>query len=160
MYKTIQPPCGRWKCPPLVPYGTTFPPQAGALQGSAKLCTHKSLYFKHGLFCHRLRGKSGAAGKGGGERSEPVSRMLIMPYDTESKSVTLTLKIAAKPPPQPSARRAVKLKNPWARKGPSILRTFFRNPSTQPAAVKRPQPSGRSPVNPHVLTDVSIIKRN
>ena len=26
-----------------------------------------------------------AAGKGG-ERSEPVSRMLIMPYDTESKS--------------------------------------------------------------------------
>ena len=51
--------------------------------------------------------------------------------------------------PQPSARRAVKLKNPWARKGPSILRTFFRNPSTQPAAVRRPQPSGRSPVNPH-----------
>ena len=36
--------------PPLVPYGTTFPPQAGALQGSAKPCTHKSLYFKHGLF--------------------------------------------------------------------------------------------------------------
>ena len=34
------------------------------LQGSAKPCTHKSLYFKHGLFCHRLRGKSGAAGKG------------------------------------------------------------------------------------------------
>ena len=51
--------------------------------------------------------------------------------------------------PQPSARRAVKLKNPWARKGPSILRTFFRNPSTQPAADRRPQPSGRSPVNPH-----------
>ena len=50
--------------PPLVPYGTTFPPQAGALQGSAKPCTHKSLYFKHGLFCHRLRGKSGVAGKG------------------------------------------------------------------------------------------------
>gem|GEM_PF-3877006 len=32
LYKTIQPPCGRRKCiPPLVPYGTTFPPQAGAL---------------------------------------------------------------------------------------------------------------------------------
>ena len=41
-----------------------LPPQAGALQGSAKPCTHKSLYFKHGLFCHRLRGKSGEAGKG------------------------------------------------------------------------------------------------
>ena len=34
------------------------------LQGSAKPCTHKSLYFKHGLFCSRLRGKSGEAGKG------------------------------------------------------------------------------------------------
>ena len=34
------------------------------LQGSAKPCTHKSLYFKHGLFCHRLRGKTGEAGKG------------------------------------------------------------------------------------------------
>ena len=30
--------------------------------------------------------KSGAARIGGGERSEPVSRMLILPYDTESKS--------------------------------------------------------------------------
>ena len=26
--------------------------------------------------------------------------------------------------------------------------TLFLNPSTQPAAVRRPQPSGRSPVNP------------
>ena len=65
-------------------YATTFPPQAGALQGSAKSCTHKSLYFKHGLFCHRLRGKSGAAGKGG-ERSEPITRMLSKPYDTEKQ---------------------------------------------------------------------------
>ena len=30
--------------------------------------------------------KSGAARIGGGERSEPVSRMVIFPYDTESKS--------------------------------------------------------------------------
>ena len=38
--------------------------------------------------------------------------------------------------------------------GRSILRTFpcttlFHNPSTQPAADRQPQPSGRSPVNPH-----------
>ena len=38
--------------------------------------------------------------------------------------------------------------------GRSILRTFlcttlFHNPSTQPVADRRPQPSGRSPVNPH-----------
>ena len=33
------------------------------------------------------RGKSGAARiGGGGERSEPVSRIVFMPYDTESKS--------------------------------------------------------------------------
>ncbi len=37
------------------------------------------------LFCPRLRGKSGAAGKGG-ERSEPTRRMLIMLYDIESQS--------------------------------------------------------------------------
>ena len=50
--------------------------------------------------------------------------------------------------------------NPRA-KGPSNLRTLrpigpvnpknlsLHNPSTQPAAGRRPQPSGRSPVNPH-----------
>ena len=42
--------------------------------------------FRGVLFCPLHRGKSGAAGKGGGERSEPVSRMVIFPYDTESKS--------------------------------------------------------------------------
>ena len=62
-----------------------------------------------------------------------------MSYDTESKSVTLALYSSpVRAIPQPSARRAVKLKNPWARKGPSILRTFFRNPSTQPAAPAAP----------------------
>ena len=39
--------------------------------------------------------------------------------------------------PQPSARRAVKLKNPPA-VCRSILRTFFHNPSTQPAASAAP----------------------
>ena len=67
--------------------------------------------------------------------------------------------------PQPSARRAVKLKNPPAISR-SILRTFSRPPSIQPAAVRRsqpapsgaplfqklwrqplPQPSGQRPVN-------------
>ena len=35
------------------------------------------------LFCPLNRGKSGAARIGGGERSEPIRRMPIMPYDTE-----------------------------------------------------------------------------
>ena len=38
------------------------------------------------LFYPLHRGKSGAARIGGGERSEPVSRMIILSYDTESKS--------------------------------------------------------------------------
>ena len=45
----------------------------------------KGLLFR-ALFFPRNRGKSGAARIGGGERSEPVSRMVILPYDTESKS--------------------------------------------------------------------------
>ena len=35
------------------------------------------------LFCPLNRGKSGVAGKGGGERSEPVTRMPIITYDTK-----------------------------------------------------------------------------
>ena len=35
------------------------------------------------LFCPLNRGKSGAARIGGGERSEPIRRMRIKPYDTE-----------------------------------------------------------------------------
>ena len=42
--------------------------------------------FRGVLFCPLQRGKSGAARIGGGERSEPISRMLIKPYDTESQS--------------------------------------------------------------------------
>ena len=38
------------------------------------------------LFCPLNRGKSSAARIGGGERSEPIRRMLIMPYDIESQS--------------------------------------------------------------------------
>ena len=141
--------------------------------------------FRGVLFCPRLRGKSGAARIGGGERSEPIRRMPIKPYDTESKSRnadfilivrkgdTTTLgpagpvkpknppaagrsilrtffttllhnlrrqprpffiKLAAKPPPQPSARRAVKLKNlkNLRAKGPSTL-----TPKVCPRPAKR-----------------------
>ena len=38
------------------------------------------------LFFPLNRGKSGAAGKGGGERSEPISRMLFMLYNIECQS--------------------------------------------------------------------------
>ena len=57
-------------------------------------------------------------------------------YNLRRSRAPLFFKIAAKPPPQPSARRAVKLKNPWA-EGPSILRTF---PFT--TLLHNPPPSG------------------
>ena len=42
--------------------------------------------FRGVLFCPLNRGQSGAARIGGGERSEPISRIVFMTYDTESKS--------------------------------------------------------------------------
>ncbi len=72
--------------PPFGGYATTFPPQAGALQGSAKPCTHKSLYFKHGLFCSRLRGKSGAAGKGEASAASQSAEWFSCHMTQKSKS--------------------------------------------------------------------------
>ena len=61
----------------------------------------------------------------------------------KANPVTLTLKIAAKPPPQPSARRAVKLKNPPAA-GRSILRTFTPQVCPKPVHLKNPHTEGVS----------------
>ena len=71
-----------------------------------------------------------------------------MSYDTESKSVTLALYSSpVRAIPQPSARRAVKLTNPPAVRPVHLKNLSLHNPSTQPAAVRRPQPSGRRPDN-------------
>ena len=75
--------------------------------------------------------------KGGGERSEPVSRMLIMPYDTESQSRNADfISIAAE-------RQSTTL-------GPTARQTY--EPS---------EPSGRSPVNPHTegVSNGALIDR-
>ena len=68
------------------------------------------------LFCPLHRGKSGAARIGGGERSEPISRMLIITYDTESKSRNADfISIAAERQSATlGAKGPVKLKNPPA----------------------------------------------
>ena len=65
--------------------------------------------------------------------------MLIMPYDTESQSRNADFILIAREGDTTilGAKGPVKLKNPWA-EGPSILRTLFRNPSTQPAAPAAP----------------------
>lgn len=69
--------------PPLVPVGTTFPPQAGAQQGSARHFLYKLLHSKHGLFCSHLRGKETASLKlaspiygGGGPRNGGRGRLV------------------------------------------------------------------------------------
>ena len=93
----------------------------------------------HGaLFCPLNRGKSGAARIGGGERSEPVSRIVFMSFDTESKLRNADfISIAAERQSATlGAKGPVKLKNPWV-EGPSILRTFpfttlLHNPRRQP----------------------------
>ena len=65
--------------------------------------------------------------------------MPIMPYDTESKSRNADFILIARKGDTTTlgAEGPVKLKNPPP-KGRSILRTFFHNPSTQPAAEPRP----------------------
>ncbi len=72
-------------CPPLVAGATTFPPQAGALW----MLSHGAMSLQESIERPILplnRGKSGVARIGGGERSEPITRVLIMLYDTESQS--------------------------------------------------------------------------
>ena len=95
MKKPLQPPCGRWKTgqppwrakeiPPLVAGATTFPPQAGALW----VLSNGAMSLQESIERFILSlgwGKVRRSRIGGGERSEPITRMLTMPYDTESQS--------------------------------------------------------------------------
>ena len=68
-------PDGRGNAPLLVAGATTFPP-AGGLYSS--LCVS--------FILPPLAGEVRRSRKGGGERSEPISRMVFMLYGTESKS--------------------------------------------------------------------------
>ena len=94
--------------PPLV-LSTTFPPQAVGQSErweepfSLPYC--RDAYEENVLRCFILPPEQGEVRRsriGGGERSEPISRMLIIPYDTESQSRNADFnKLAAKPPPPP-----------------------------------------------------------
>jgi len=85
MIKPLQPPWRARKCnPPLVAGATTFPPRSG---GTITRAYCRAAYEESVSRCFILplnREKSGAARIGGGEHSEPVSRIGFMPYDTES----------------------------------------------------------------------------
>ena len=65
-----------------------------------------------------------------GERSEPIRRMLFVPYDIESQSRNADFMLIARKGDTTTlgAKGPVKLKNPPA-KGRSILRTFPPEPS-------------------------------
>ena len=71
--------------PPLVAGATTFPPQAGALW----VLSHGAMSLQERIECFILPPEQGAVRRsriGGGERSKPIRRMLIIPYDIESQS--------------------------------------------------------------------------
>ena len=126
MYKTIQPPCGRGNAPLLVAGATTFPP-AGGLYSS--LCVELTKRGFAVFYSAPACGGSPAQPDRGGERSEPVSRIVFMSYDTESKSRNADfISIAAERQSATfGAKGPVKLTNPWT-EGPSILRTLFMQP--------------------------------
>ena len=74
--------CRARKCTPFGGWRHHLPPGGGTLKLRYAVEPFMKRVFRGVLFCPRLRGKSGAAWIGGGERSEPISRMLIKPYDT------------------------------------------------------------------------------
>ena len=88
---------------------------------------------------------------GGGERSEPIRRMLIMPYDTESKSrnadfISIALRAIHNPRPEgPSNLRTLRpigpvhLKNPF----PQPFYTTCRHQAAITLGTKSRQPSHR-----------------
>ena len=66
-------------------WATTFSPQAGALW----MLSHEAMSLQESIERFILPPEQGEVRRsriGGGERSEPIRRMLIMPYDTESIS--------------------------------------------------------------------------
>ena len=80
MYKTIQPPCGRGNAPLLVAGATTFPPAGGLwVLSNGAMSLQESI---ERFILPPLAGKVRRSRIGGGERSEPIRRMLIKPYDT------------------------------------------------------------------------------
>ena len=128
MYKTIQPPCGRRKCIP--PFGGWRHHLSPASGGTATRAYCRAAYEERPrgvLFFPLNRGKSGAARIGGGERSEPIRRMPVMPYDTESKSRNADFISIA--------RRAIRNPRPERPSNLRTLRTFGAKPR-QPSPLK------------------------
>ena len=86
MKNPLQPPCRRWKCiPPLVANATTFPPLRG---GTTTRAYCRDAYEENVSRCFILPLEQGEVRRsriGGGERSEPISRIPIITYDAEKQ---------------------------------------------------------------------------
>ena len=84
--------------------------------------------FRGVLFCPLNRGKSGAAGKGEASAASQSAGCVSSYMTHNDNPVTLTLYSSpVRAIPQPSARRAVKLKNP-----PAVRPVHLKNPFPQP----------------------------
>ena len=86
----------------------TWRSYAGPPQGHYNPCTYcRAIYEKIVSRCFILPPEQGEVRRsriGGGERSEPIRRMLFMPYDIESQSRNADfISIARRAIPQPSA---------------------------------------------------------
>ena len=95
---------------------------------------------------------------GGGERSEPISRMLIKSYDMTPKSqsrnadfISIARRAIRNPRPEgPSNLRTLRPS------GRSILRTLFHNPSTQPSGPKAPSTFPSEPYSSAISLSFSL----
>ena len=110
-------PDGRGNAPLLVAGATTFPPVGGLY---SSLCVS--------FILPPLAGEVRCSRKGGGERSEPISRMVILPYDADrlTRNADFISIAAERQSATLGPKGPVKLKNPPAA-GRSILRTFPLN---------------------------------
>ena len=116
---------------------------AGPPQGhyKAPLCCEllmKGLLFR-ALFCPRLRGKSGVAGKGEASAASQSAELFSCHMTLKANPVTLTLYSSPERAiPQPSARRAVKPKN-------------LKNPRDEVPSTLTPQACPRAAERPHLF---------
>ena len=147
MIKPLQPPCGRgnaiplwWLAPPPFPRkrGHYKAPRSHVLISRS---TFKSLYFKHGLFCSRLRGKSGAAGKGEASAASQSAECLSCHMTQKDKSRNAGfISIAAERQSTTLGPKGRQTYEPSGPKGPVHLKNLFPPPfePSEPGPLRGP----------------------
>ena len=121
--KTVQPPCGRGNA---IPLWWLAPPPSPHFVVGLWMLSHGAMSLQESIerfILPPLAGEVRRSRIGGGERSEPIGRLLIMPYDTESQFrnadfISIALRVIRNPRGQrprqtlePLGRRPIHLKN-------------------------------------------------